>query len=223
MIFILTLLACTPDKSVDSAEPQSKPVLAEITLLDAIQGDTMGNVTLTSSLDTQTTNEQGVATILVDEEEAITIEATAPGYVPHFLELHSGRVNYSAVSLMASQSAAEQIFGFLSLTPDTTKGIVIVALDNPDLSPAVGAQASIDVESDNPFILTSFAPEFGNEVLPNAGGFVAFPNVAAGNVNIQVSSPSDSTCIQHPAGETEIADIEVLAGTVHVVFFICNP
>ncbi|MAA80130.1 MAG: hypothetical protein CL916_12825 [Deltaproteobacteria bacterium] len=223
MIFILTLLGCTPDKSADSAEPPSKPVLAEIRLLDAIQGDTMGNVTLTSILDTQTTNEQGVATILVDEEESITIEASAPGYVPHHLELYSGRVNYSAVSLMASQSAAEQIFGFLSLTPDTTKGIIIVALDNPDLTPAVGAQASIDVDSDNSFILTSIAPEFGNEVKPNAGGFVAFPNVTAGTVNIQVTSPSDSTCIQHPAGATESATIEVLSGIVHVVFFTCSP
>ena len=223
MIFTLTLLACTPDKSTDSAEPQPKPVLAEITLLDAIQGDTMGNVTLTSNLDSQTTNEQGVATLLVDEEKPITIEATAPGYVPHFLELHSGRVNYSAVSLMASQSAAEQIFQFLSLTQDTNKGIVIVALDNPDLTPAVGAQASVDVESDPPFILTSFAPEYGNEVLPNAGGFVAFPNVAAGTVNIQVTSPSDSTCIQHPAGETESATVEIQSGTVHVVFFTCSP
>ena len=223
MIFTLTLLACTPDKTTDSSEPQPKPVLAEITLLDAIQGDTMGNVTLTSSLDSQTTNEQGVATLLVNEEESITIEATAPGYVPHFLELHSGRVNYSAVSLMASQSAAEQIFGYLSLTQDTTKGIVIVALDNPDLSPAVGAQASVDVETDNPFILTSFAPEFGNEVTPNAGGFVAFPNVTAGTVNVQVTSPSDSTCIQHPAGATESATVTVQAGTVHVVFFTCSP
>lgn len=183
----------------------------------------MGNVTLTSSLDSQTTNEQGVATILVDEEEPITIEATAAGYVPHYLELHSGRVNYGAVSLMASQSAAEQIFGYLSLTQDTTKGIIIVALDNPDLSPAVGAQASIDVESDNPFVLTSFAPEFGNEVLPNAGGFVAFPNVPAGDVTIQVTSPTDSTCIQHPAGEREVATIAVQSGIVHVVFFTCSP
>lgn len=223
MIFILTLLACSPEKSTDTSEPQSKPVLAQITLLDAIQGDTMGNVTLTSDLESQTTDEQGVATLLVNEEGPITIEATAPGYVPHFLELHSGRVNYSAVSLMASESAAGQIFGFLSLTQDPTKGIIIVALDNPDLSPAVGAQASIDIDSDNPFILTSFAPEFGNEVLPNAGGFVAFPNVSAGTVNIQVSSPADSTCIQHPAGETESATIEVLSGTVHVVFFTCSP
>ena len=223
MIFLLSLFACTPDKSTDSATPKSKPVLAEITLIDAIQGDTMGNVTLTSSLESQTTDEQGTATILVDEEKTITIEAQAAGYMPHFLELHSGRVNYRAVSLMASKSATDQIYGFLSLTPDTTKGIIIVALDNPDLTPAIGSSASITAESDNPFILTAIAPEFGNEVTPNAGGFVAFPNVAAGSVQIDVLSPADSTCIHHPVGETERATIDVKADTVHIVFFTCSP
>lgn len=222
MIF-LTLFACTPDKSTDSATPQPKPVLAEFTLIDAIQGDTMGNVELTSTLETQSTDEQGRATILVDEEQSITVTAQAAGYMPHLLELHSGRINYSAVSLMASRSATDQIYGFLSLTPDPTKGIIIVALDNPDLSPAVGAQASISANSDPAFILTSIAPETGNEVLPNAGGFVAFPNVDSGSVQIDVQSPSSSTCIHHPAGDTEVATIDVQADTVHVVFFTCNP
>ena len=221
---ILFNLGCEPKNTTDSAEPQPKPVLVEVTILDAIQGDAMGNVTLTSTLDSQTTGSDGTATILVNEESAITIETSTGGYPPHHLELYSGRTNYSVVSLMASNTASEQLYGFLSpaLIPDPSKGIVIVALDNPDLSPAVGAKASISAESDDPFIMTSLSVQYGNEVLSNAGGFVAIPNVAAGEAIISVESPEGSTCTHHVAGETEKATIEVLASTVHVVFFICQ-
>lgn len=227
MIFLSILLsiACIPEKITDSAEPQPKPVLAEITLIDAIQGDLMGNVSLTSTLDAQTTNSEGKATILVNEEQTITIEASVAGYMPHFLEFHSGRVNYSAVSLVASRNATNQIYSLLSpsISVDATKGIIIVALDNPDLSPAVGATASISAQSDDPFVLTSISASYGNEVVPNAGGFVAFPNVETGATTVTVQSPDGSTCIHHPVGETEEARIDVQADAVHVVFFMCSP
>jgi hypothetical protein len=218
-------IACTPEKTADSAEPKPKPVLAEITLIDAIQGDVMGNVTLTSTLDTQTTNSEGKATILVDEEQAITIEASVAGYMPHLLELYSGRINYSAVSLVASRNATSQIYSLLSpsISVDSTKGVIIVALDNPDLSPAVGATASISTQSDDPFVLTSISASYGNEVVPNAGGFVAFPNVEAGATTITVQSPEETTCVHHPSGNTEQASITVQADAVHVVFFMCSP
>ena len=226
MLSFLFLLntGCTPEKTTETAEPQPKPVLVDVLLLDAIQGDAMGNVTLTSTLDSQTTDNTGTATILVEEETNITIEASAGGYPPHHLELASGRINYEVVSLMASSTASVQIYGLLSppLIPDESKGIVIVALDNPDLSPAVGAKASISVESDDSFVLTGISAQYGNEVLPNGGGFVAIPNVAPGEATISVESPEGSTCVHHVAGETEQATIDIKASTVHVVFFICQ-
>ena len=78
MLSFLFLLntGCTPEKTTETAEPQPKPVLVDVLLLDAIQGDAMGNVTLTSTLDSQTTDNTGTATILVEEETNITIEAT---------------------------------------------------------------------------------------------------------------------------------------------------
>ena len=69
MLFPIFMLACSKP-TTDSAEPQPKPVLVEITLLDAIQGDTMGNVTLTSTLDSQTTESDGKVRLLVHEDSA---------------------------------------------------------------------------------------------------------------------------------------------------------
>ena len=223
MSFILSLLFACGEEKTDSAEPLPKPVLVDITLLDAIQGDAMGNATLTSTLDEQTTDATGKATVLVQEEQAITVIATASGYIPHHLELFSGRTNYSAVSLMASREAGIQIYSLLnpSLEVQVDKGIVIVALDNPDLSPAVGARASISGNSDDPFILTNISATYSNEVTASAAGFVAFPNVEAGAHTITVTSPEGKTCQQHVAGAVETAEIEVLADTVHVVFFMC--
>ena len=216
------MIACSKP-TTDSAEPLPKPVLVDITLIDAIQNDTMGNVTLTSDLDSQTTGSDGTVRLLVDEEQAITVQAQAAGYMPHHLELFSGKINYSAVSLMASRNATEQIYGILtpSLEVDSSKGIIIVALDHPDLSPAIGASARISGTSADPFILTSISAQYGNEVTPSAGGFVAFPNVDPGAQTISVTSPSGKTCVHHVAGSIETASIEVLADTVHVVFFVC--
>ena len=226
MLFLPLFLSfsCTTEKDTDSAEPLPKPVLVDITLLDAIQRDRMGNVSLSSRLDTQNTNDEGTATILVDEEQQITIEANVSGYMPHHLELFSGRINYSATSFMASRTAADQVYSLLSpsLSVDSSKGIIIVALDNPDLSPAVGAKASISAESDDPFVLTAISANYSNEVLPNAGGFVAFPNVTPGTATISIQSPDGSTCTHHSAGNTEAASITVLADVVHVVFFMCQ-
>ena len=190
MSFILSLLFACGEEKTDSAEPLPKPVLVDITLLDAIQGAPMGNATLTSTLDEQTTDATGTASVLVQEEQAITVIATAPGYTPHHLELFSGRTNYSAVSLMASRQAGLQIYSLLSpaLEVQPDKAIVIVALDNPDLSPAVGAQATISGNSDDPFILTSISASYGNEVTSAAAGFVAFPNVEVGPHTITVTS-----------------------------------
>lgn len=227
MLFFPLLLcfSCTTNKDIDSSEPLPKPVLVEIMLLDAISRDRMNNVHLTSSLDQQTTDNEGQATILVDEEQQITVEATASGYMPHHLELYSGRINYSATSFMASRTAADQVYSLLSpsITVASSKGIIIVALDNPDLSPAIGATASIDSQSDDPFVLTAISANYSNEILPNAAGFVAFPNVTPGETTITVQSPEGSTCVHHSAGATESASITVLADTVHVVFFMCNP
>lgn len=223
MSFIFSLLFACGEEKTDSAEPLPKPVLVDITLIDAIRGESMGNATLSSTLDEQTTDTTGTASILVQEEQAVTVVATAPGYIPHHLELFSGRVNYSAVSLMASREAGVQIYNLLnpSLEVKVDRGIIIVALDNPDLTPAVGAKASISGNSDDPFILTNISANYGDEVTSSAAGFVAFPNVEAGSHTITVTSPEGKTCVHHVAGATETATIDVLADTVHVVFFVC--
>ena len=61
MSFIFSLLFACGEEKTDSAEPLPKPVLVDITLIDAIRGDAMGNATLSSTLDEQSTDATGKA------------------------------------------------------------------------------------------------------------------------------------------------------------------
>ncbi|MEC7987291.1 MAG: hypothetical protein VX278_19125, partial [Myxococcota bacterium] len=223
MIFTaLILLGCAPEKTTDSAE-QPKPVLATLTLLDAIQSTPKGNVTLTSSLESTNTDGNGQGTVLVEEETQVVIAASAPGYLTHNMYLYSGRINYNAVSFLASETAATQMYSLLSptLIPDESKGVLIVALDTPELLPSVGAAAAISSESDDPFILTN-SVVYGNAITSASRGFVAFPNVATGSTIISVTPPNGQTCMQYPAGDDNIAEVDMIAGEVSVVFFQCE-
>ena len=218
----LFLAACTPEKTTDSAE-LPKPVLLTFTILDAVQSTPKGNATLTSSLETANTDGNGQATFLVEEETQVLVTVTAPGYLPHNMFLYSGRYNYSAVSFIASEAAAPQFYSLLSpsINPDESKGILIVALDTPDLLPAIGAAATISSNSADPFVLTNTAT-YGNEITSASRGFVAFPNVDPGSTLVSVTPPTDQTCIQYPAGDENIAEIEITASEVTVVFFQCE-
>ena len=76
---------------------------------------------------------------------------------------------------------------------------MIVALDDPNLYPATGAQASISSSHDGAFIFTATGVQQSDTV--QSYGFVAFPNVDVGTTTITVTPPTDQQCWLHAGGE----------------------
>ena len=108
----------------------------------------------------------------------------------------------------------------LDIEADPEKGTLVVALDHPDLSPAVGAEAEIDSSHDGAFVLGGMGASFSN-VVPSGAGFVTFANVDPGPTNITITPPEGESCWFHEAGG-EGATISVAVGQATVAFFMCE-
>ena len=63
----------------------------------------------------------------------------------------------------------------LDIEVNDSKGVLIVALDDPDLFPATGSSAEISSSHDGAFVFTATGVVQSNVV--QSYGFVAFPNV----------------------------------------------
>ena len=132
----------------------------------------------------------------------------------------AGDKAFEQVTYMSPDSITSFVFGSLGLTDNLERGILVVGLDLPNLSPAVGAGASIDKASDKSFAFAGMQAIFATEIPSNGQGFLTFPNVEPGEVNVTVSYPKGS-CRIFPA-ETDAAPVTVTAGQVTVVAYTCR-
>lgn len=227
MRFILCCLlaACSTgpeneDTSLDTdiVDPP-EPVAASIQLLDVQGGALPEGIVVTSPLETVTLDSSSAGSIQIPAQEQFYLEVAADAFITHHLTGMAGQEDFRLVSFFASESTGTLMYGLLGLQKSADKGILIVALDNPDLSPAVGAAADIDATHDGAFVSTSFGVAFSNVV--NTGGFVAFPNVDPGETTISVTPPEGKTCVFHPAGGAG-ATVNMMANEATVAFFVCD-
>ena len=219
--FSFLLLGCQDVEKEDSGDQQtSEPVSVSLRLLDAMGGELPEGILLTSSLEEQTLDASAMGTIQVPSESQFRIQVDAPGYVTHELVAMSGKEDINLVTLLASESISLQMYGMLNLEANPEKGILIVALDYPDLSPAVGATADIDSSHDGAFVLGAMGPSFSN-VVPSSAGFISFPNVEPGSTTISVTPPEGKKCWFYDAGEQN-ATVMVNAAHATVAFFMCD-
>ena len=149
-----------------------------------------------------------------------SILVEAEGYVPHRFTAMAAEEDLSLVSFFAAESMSQMMYGMLDLEADPEKAILVVAVDNPNLSPAVGAAVSIDANHDGAFVMAGMGVTFSN-VVTSSGGFVAFPNVAPGETSIEVIPPEGKSCWFHAAGG-DGATVEVVASQATVAFFVCD-
>lgn len=169
---------------------------------------------------TTTTDGQGTATVEVPASAPFEIVASKEGYWDHRLVGRAGTEPFSYVSFAASAATTSQVFGGVGVTVDEAAGILVVGVDDPQLQPVVGARVELDATHDQPITLSSSGADADNEIEQGERGFVSFPNVAPGEVEVQLQPPEGMSCSIHPGGGPR-PPIDVEAGTVTVVTFTC--
>lgn len=225
MPLLLLALGCLVPpggKALDSAAGvQPDPVVGTFVLLDALSGSPRTDVTLTSSYGevVGTDDGQGAVQLLPG---GFLVTASADDARDHRLVGVAGDADFTLMSFMSNRTLTGQVMGLLARAADPAKGFLVVGLDHPDLSPAVGAAVEIDAAHDVAFVLGTTGPREGTEITSGVGGFVTFANVAPGPVAVTVTPPEGETCAVYPALAEGVAGVDVVADTVTVLTLHCD-
>lgn len=227
LVLLLLLPACAPvGDDDDSATPAPEPVTAALRALDAFGGAVEADVTIVDGAfdeDTAETDDSGDVEIVLTAEAPFRVRFAASGYAPHEL-VGVATDDFAFTTLMGSRAAESQVYGLLDLTPDDSKGTLVVDLHADDgASPATGGSVSIDADHDAPFVFVGSGPQTGSTLVPGASTFVTFPNVEPGAVTITPELP-DGACLVGPARDPEQDQRtwDVPADTVVVIDFVCD-
>ena len=218
MWLLLSLFACEEKQQDSSQDPT--PINATLRLLSVTNGSSIADVTVDSEQSSSISGDDGRATVTVFAGENYSLNASQDGSMNHVYQGVSGSEDFEVVGFLVDRSTTNMVFSSMGVSQDSDKGIVVAALDKPDLSPAVGASATLDLES-SPFIFAASGfPEAGNEIQTGGSSFVFFPNVPTGNIEINTSF-DDGLCTAFPAGDSSYT-VNVEEDTVSVVVFSCQ-
>ena len=220
MFLGLALMACD-EKETDTGTEIVEPIDATLRLLSVVNGQPISEVSVTSEFGSEITGDDGRATVEVSGGSNYQITASQANTMNHVYHGVTSTEDFEVVGFLVDRSTTGTVFSMMGVTQDPANGIVVAALDNPDLSPAVGASASISASDTTPFIFgSSGMPENGDTIQNGGGSFVFFPNVSTGTVSVS-GIGQDSTCNVFPAGSDNLA-IDVEPDTVHIVVFACG-
>ena len=189
-----------------------------VRLLDPVSLRGLANITLSTGDQSVETDESGRGLVYV-QPGSYEIRMERDGTRPHLLFGQAGTTPFEQVSFFSSERITSFVFQSLGLLDDMSKGMIVIGLDMPNLSPAVGASASIDAAHDDPFILTTRAVS-GDTVIEGAGGFVTFPNVVPGQVQLETNYPMGE-CRPFPSEDGD-SSVSVEPGAVSIFAFTCR-
>ena len=195
-------------------------VAATVRVINPATGTGAAGVTVSAGGVETVTDGNGQATVDVPSGP-YEIALNQAGARTHTVVGVAGDAAFEQITYMSPENITSMVFGSLGLMDNPERGILVVGLDLPNLAPAVGAGASIDKASDNSFVFAGIQAVFATEIPSNGQGFLTFPNVEPGEVNVTVSYPQGS-CRIFPA-ETEAVPVTVTAGEVTVVAYTCRP
>ena len=201
---------------------EAPSIQATVRALDATSGAGVSEVTVDNGHgDIATTASNGAATIPVMADSTFSVLLQKEGAIDHLLFGPTGSEDFEYITYFASEAMVDSVLTMLGINPGPETGVVIVGIDYDDLSPAVGATASIGSAHDSPWILGSMGPTFGNTIAQGAMGMVAFSSVPPGDVSVSVVPPSGADCTAFPGGG-EMPAAPVAASQVTVVTFHCR-
>jgi hypothetical protein len=169
-----------------------------------------------------TTDETGQCSLDVTGESAFQLAVTGDSVLEHRLFGQAGADPFTTISFVATPRLTNQVYALLRVTADPSKGTVVVGLDRPNLSPAVGASAAIDASADEVFVFGASLPESGDTLVAGGSSVVTFVNVPPGPVVVSATGAESTTCLAAPARQAASHSVESVAGAVSVVVFICE-
>jgi len=210
--------------SGDSGEDAVVPINATARLLDPMSGGGLVDLTVTSPFDgaSCTSESDGRCTVVVAADQPFALDVTGDAILPHRLQGEAADEAFETISFVANASLTDQIYGLLGVSRDPNKGTVVVGLDNPDLSPAYGASASIDAPADLTFVFGTSRPIEGDALVEGGFSIVTFVNVEPGAVTVTPTGAAGTNCLAAPAEQSSDFDVEVAAAVISVVSFICR-
>ena len=213
----------TPQGDSGEGDGQGAAVAATARLLDPygvrLEGVSVSNV---DSDATCTTDERGECVLEVAGESGFQLAVVDDSVLEHRLFGQAGTEPFTTISFVATGPLTNQIYGLLGVRRDRSKGTIVVGLDNPDLSPATGASAAIDADSEVVFVLGARLPELGDTLVVGGQSIVTFVNVPPGPVTVTASGAEGTTCEVAPVRDVATHTIESVADAVSVVTFICE-
>ena len=222
MIWLFGILACG-EKTEDSAQVEQPPSIeATLRLLSVTNGQSIPDIDVSSLQSSDVTGEDGRATVMVEATQPYSVRATDDGSMDHIYQGVAGSDNFEVVGFLVDRSTTNTVFSFMNVSQSSDKGIVVVALDELDLSPAVGASALLEDSSEGAFVFAgSGMPESGHTITQGGSSFVFFPNVEVGTKSVEAFGTENTTCIAFPNG-VSTHSISVEADAVSVVVFSCQ-
>ena len=220
---LLTLACSTAPSGDDTGTAEQPTINATVVVLDAMNGSGMADVTaINDQGQSTTTNSSGSATLPVPADSDFQVRLQKEGDIDHVLFGPTGPEDFQYVTFFAQQSMITMVVNMLGATTVEGTGVVVVGIDYDDLRPAVGATASIDAVSGDPWVLGARGAAYGDTIPQGGMGMVAFPNVPPGDLSVTVTPPPNaSECTAFPGGG-EMPTVPVGMNEVTVVTFHCR-
>ena len=201
---------------------ESDTLQATIRLLDATSGAGFQGATIEApDGSSATTGMDGGATLSLEKGGTFEFRVRDEGAIDHLIFGPTGNEDFTYLTFVATESLLSMVNGLLGTSQATGTGLMVVAIDYDDLTPAVGATASIGSAHDSSWVMGTAGPTFGNTIPTNGGGFVVFPNIPPGETSITVVPPTGVTCSAFPGGG-QMPNAPVLMNHVSVVTFHCR-
>ena len=223
------LLACASpsapaDSPVDSTTDSEPPaqVQGSFRLLNAQSGKGKEGIALSAELGQATTDAEGVGTVPLLAGAPFEVRAEGGNLLPHLLHGEAGSEDFELISFVASENLTNQVLGYLGSAYDPATGIVVVGLDTPDLAPATGSGASLDVDYELAFVFGATLPEEGTTLVEGGSSIVSFVGVPPGQATVTALPAEGQACAVFPAVQAAEASVTVEAGVVSVLTFTCE-
>ena len=225
MLLLLSVLACEEKHSDTSAIIEPETISATLHLLSAVNGSNQEGVMVQSDFDeiNSPTGDDGKAAVFVEQSSFYSIRASKDDSMEHIYQGQAGTEDFEIVGFFVDRSTTETVYAYLGKEVEAGKGIVVAALDYPDLSPVYGASANLDSSNDSFVFGSQSIPKEGNQLEEGGSSFVFFPNLDPGTVKLSIQAPAEVSCHSFPAGEPDVEySVDVYADSVSIVVFQCD-